>query len=92
MQYISYIDKNSPDVIVRMEYEWPLDIKLLAAINFIIQNGSADSALSLIIDALTWSLDHEKIYKAFDSRCAIVKNDLHNTLNKKIVTVADLFS
>lgn len=92
MQYISYIDKKFPDVTIKMEYKWSLDIKLLAAINFIIQTGSTDSAFSLIIDALTWSFDHEKIYKIFDSRCTIVKDDLHDILNKKIVTVADLFS
>lgn len=92
MKYISYIDKNYPDVTVQMEYDWSLDIKLLAAIHFIVQNGSADSALSLIIDAILWSLDYDKIYQTFDSRCTIVKNDLHEVLNKKVVTVSDLFS
>lgn len=51
-----------------------------------------DTSLSLVIDAIQGEIEYQKIFDTFDKHCLIVKDDLHNTLNKKIVTAADLFS
>jgi hypothetical protein len=91
MQYLCYIEKKTPEVLVKVEYEWPLDIKLVWALTFLIWKWWMDTSLSLVIDAIQWELEHEKIFKIFDKHCLIV-DDIHNSLNKKIVTAADLFS
>lgn len=92
MKYLSYIDNQHPETIIKMQYDWPLDIKLLAAINFVIQNWSWQEALCIVIDAINWTLHHESIMNTFNSRCTIKDDDIHNILNKKVVTVSDLFS
>lgn len=51
-----------------------------------------DTALSLVIDAIQGDIEYQQIFDTFDKHCVIVEDDLHNALNKKIVTAADLFS
>lgn len=91
MKYICYMVKDTPETLIKLEYEGKQDIKLIAALTFLISKWGMDSSLSLIIDAIEGDLQYEKIFGIFDKHCVIVK-DYENILNKKTVTVADLFS
>lgn len=92
MQYLCYMEKNNPQTLIKIEYQGDMDIKLIAALTFIIGKWWIDTSLSLVIDAIQGEIEYQKIFDTFDKYCIIVKDDLHNTLNKKIVTAADLFS
>ena len=91
MQYLCYMEKNKPDALIKIEYKGDMDIKFIAALTFIIGKWWMDTSLSLVIDAIQWDLDRDEIMNTFDLYCTVV-NDVLNTLNKKVVTVADLFS
>lgn len=92
MQYLCYMEKNNPQTLVKVEYQGDMDIKLIAALTFIIGKWWMDTSLSLVIDAIQGEIEYQKIFDTFDKHCLIVKDDLHEALNKKIVTAADLFS
>lgn len=85
------MEKNNPDVIIKIEYKGDMDIKFIAALTFIIGKWWMDTSFSLVIDAIQWDLDRDKIMNTFNLYCTVV-NDVLNTLNKKVVTAADLFS
>lgn len=90
MQYLCYKEKKNPDVLIKIEYKGDMDIKFIAALTFIIGKWWMDTSLSLVIDAIQWDLERDKIMNTFDLYCIVV-DDVLNTLNKKVVTVADLF-
>lgn len=92
MQYLCYIAKDNPGNLMKLEYQGKQDIKFIAALTFIIGKWWMDTSLSLVIDAIEWNIQYDKILDIFNTHCTIVKDDLHEVLNKKVVTVADLFS
>lgn len=92
MQYLCYMEKNNPDIKVKIEYAGTLDIKIVAAVSFILAKWSIDSSLPMVLDAIQWDLDYDVIFKTFDEHCIIVKDDALEILNKDVVMVADLFS
>jgi len=92
MQYLTYTEKNDPLTLVKVEYSGDMDIKLIAALTFIIGKWWMDTSLSLIVDAIQGEIEYQKILDTFDKYCIILKDDVLNTLNKKIVTAEDLFS
>jgi len=91
MNYLCYIVKDDPEILIKLEYEGDQDIKLIAALTFLIKKWWMDASLSLILDAIEGTIEYKKIYDIFDEHCTVV-NDVFNTLNKKVVTAADLFS
>ena len=92
MQYLCYIEKINPSVRIKLEYAGTLDVKLVAAISFIIAKWWMDSSFPMILDAIQGDLEYDKILNTFDKYCTIVKDDLLEILNKDIVTVEDLLS
>ncbi len=92
MQYLCYIAKDDPGTLMKLEYQGKQDIKLIAALTFIIGKWWMDTSLSLVIDAIEGNIQYDKILDIFNTHCVIVKDELHEALDKKIVTVADLFS
>ena len=92
MQYLSYRRNDTPETLVKIEYQGDQDVKLVAALTYILNECSLNTSLSLILDSISWDLDKEYIFSVFNSNCTIVEWDIHQILNKDIVTMKDLFS
>ena len=90
-QHISYKKKKSPDEIVRITYDWALDIKLIAAVHFTLKEWWMDAWMSMMIDALQNELNIPHILDTFDKHCEIIIDPV-SMLAKDNITVSELFS